>query len=148
MRYMLILSIMWCCIITGKEIKNIEIIDGDTIAYVENNKRTRVRLYGIDAPELHQPYGLEAKHKLKLLLRKKVTLHVITTDRYRREIGVLYVNKTCINTQMLLEGYAWYYPEASPKSTIYQYHEQYARDRKMGMWSSELQLVEPWLYRK
>lgn len=148
MKYLLVLTIMWCCISYSKEIKNIEVIDGDTVAYMEGTKRIRVRLYGIDAPELHQPYGLEAKYKLNLLIRKKAILHIVDIDMYEREIGVLYVNKMCVNTQMLIEGYAWYYPYTSPRSAILKQHEQYARDKKTGMWQSGLQLIEPWLYRK
>lgn len=61
MKIILILLVVLATIISAKEIKNIEVLDGDTIAYYENDKRVRVRLYGIDAPELDQKYGKESK---------------------------------------------------------------------------------------
>jgi len=147
MKIILILLVVLTTIISAKEIKNIEVLDGDTIAYYENDKRVRVRLYGIDAPELSQKYGEESKSKLKKLMRKKVELVVISLDLYKRELGLLYVNKICINSSMVLEGYAWYYPDTRPVCNIYKKHEEYARNKKLGIWKDPTN-IEPWIYRK
>ena len=52
--------------VSGKVIK---VIDGDTI-YVRDydNKTHKIRLAGIDAPEMSQPYGKESRsHLLELI---------------------------------------------------------------------------------
>ena len=147
MKVIIILLVVLATIISAKEIKNIEVLDGDTIAYYENDKRVRVRLYGIDAPELSQKYGEESKSKLKKLIRRKMELIVLSTDKYQREIGLLYVNKTCINSSMLLEGYAWYYVDSRPVCNLYKHHEEYARNKKLGIWK-DTDNIEPWIYRK
>ena len=42
-----------------------------------------VRLYGIDAPELAQPYGKEARQQLQSLVRRGgLRMEMIATDRY------------------------------------------------------------------
>lgn len=139
---LLVLSVCW-----SKEITKVEVLDGDTIAYMEDGKRVRVRLYGIDAPELEQIYGPEAKAKLKTLIRRKMELIVVNTDLYRREVGVLYAGGRCVNSQMILEGYAWHYPDTRPVCSLYKRHEEYARSKRIGMWQYPVN-IEPWLYRK
>lgn len=37
--------------------KVVKISDGDTITILQNKEQTKVRLYGIDAPEKKQDYG-------------------------------------------------------------------------------------------
>ena len=57
--------------------KVLYVSDGDTVAVkkIENNKETgnliKVRLYGIDAPELKQDYGYASKEFLMKLIRGK-----------------------------------------------------------------------------
>jgi endonuclease YncB( thermonuclease family) len=58
-----------------------EVIDGDTFYCIPKEKVTgvrihkdgsiSVRLYGIDAPEKDQPYGIEARNFLKELVKEK-----------------------------------------------------------------------------
>jgi micrococcal nuclease len=47
-----------------------------------------VRLDGIDAPELGQPFGQASKRALSdLVFDKQVTLHTTSTDRYKRTLA-------------------------------------------------------------
>ena len=47
-----------------------------------------VRLYGIDAPELAQPYGQESRKQLQSLVRRGgIRMEVIATDRYGRTVA-------------------------------------------------------------
>ena len=57
-------------IVTGKVIK---VADGDTLTLLtDSNKKIRIRLAGIDAPERKQPFGNSAKEILaKLVFQKK-----------------------------------------------------------------------------
>ena len=73
------LIIMLFCVnsFSANMYKVLYVSDGDTIAVkkTENNKETgnliKVRLYGIDAPELNQDYGYASKEFLIKLIRGK-----------------------------------------------------------------------------
>lgn len=48
------------------------VVDGDTLRVHDKFRGTiAIRLWGIDAPELHEPYGTASKHQLELLLANR-----------------------------------------------------------------------------
>ena len=51
--------------------KVISIHDGDTITILQGKQQIKVRLFGIDAPELKQPYGKKPKQFLANLVTGK-----------------------------------------------------------------------------
>lgn len=56
-------------------------IDGDSIVI----KKTQIRLFGVDAPELNHPYGRKAKSALFDLCRgNQITAHVLEEDAHGR----------------------------------------------------------------
>lgn len=52
--------------------KVVSIHDGDTITALQDKRQIKVRLYGIDAPELKQPYGKKSKQFLSNLITGKI----------------------------------------------------------------------------
>jgi len=65
-------------------------IDGDTLGIPEDNGRAyrRIRLAGIDAPEMSQPGGAEAKARLSARVRNRtLTIAPETIDRYGRYVA-------------------------------------------------------------
>jgi len=98
-----------------------KVSDGDTIhiATLEQTK-LKVRLYGIDAPEtpkinrqsghVHQPgqpYGEESWKALKdKIMGKQVRLEILDIDKYRRMVGMVWLDDRNINLEMVREGYA------------------------------------------
>ncbi len=59
------------------------VYDGDTIIVQADNQYYRIRLASIDAPELDQPYGLEAKRTLgKLVYNKPIIAYVIEIENF------------------------------------------------------------------
>lgn len=66
-----------------------QVIDGDTIEIVDaGGIRTRVRFRSVDAPELDEPGGLEAKAALEeQLLGQLVHVTPYARDRYGRLIA-------------------------------------------------------------
>ncbi|WP_245306157.1 thermonuclease family protein [Roseovarius aestuariivivens] len=59
-------------------------IDGDTLRI----RKTQVRLYGIDAPELNHPYGEKAKWALFGLCKgKTVQAEIVDVDHYGRKVA-------------------------------------------------------------
>ena len=95
--------------------KCVSVVEGDTIGVMKNGKKTRVRLYGIDAPEKCQDYGIKAKKFTSgLVYGKEVTVEVKGRDRYGRAIGRVFVNGTDVNLEIAKNGYAWHYKRYSP----------------------------------
>lgn len=84
--------------------------DGDTITILQNKEQTKVRLYGIDAPEKKQDYGQRSKQFLASLIAGQVVeVEPKGKDRYKRTLGIIYYKGQDINAQMVLNGYAWAY---------------------------------------
>mgnify|MGYP000785248733 FL=1 len=92
-------------------------------------------MYGIDAPELKQRYGKEAKKYLEnLILGKKVELKVLYEDRYKRKIARVYYDDKEINLEMLRSGNAWFYEYHAKKEKEYRRAYEKARREKIGLW--------------
>ncbi len=64
----------------------VAVADGDTITVLDsNNRKHRIRLGGIDAPEKSQSYGQRSKQSLsELVYDKNVTIQYEKQDRYGR----------------------------------------------------------------
>lgn len=126
----------------AEEIKYV--IDGDTVVLTSE---IRVRLIGINAPEVDhpeygrkgEPYGVEATEYLrKLLAGKKVRLESGTeaADKYGRTLAYLFLpDGLFVNRKMVEAGYAETY-----RRFDFVYKEEFlalekkARTQKIGMW--------------
>lgn len=125
--------------------KVVSIHDGDTITVLQNKQQIKVRLFGIDAPELKQPYGKKSKQFLaNLIAGKVVEVEPKGKDRYKRTLGIIHFKGQDINAQMALSGYAWAYVKYS---RIYVNQEKLARENKRGLWQSS-NPTPPWEWRK
>lgn len=125
--------------------KVIKISDGDTITVLNGKEQTKVRLYGIDAPEKKQDYGQKSRQFLaSLIAGQMVEVEPKGKDRYKRTLGTIYLNGKDINAQMVLNGYAWAYVKYS---RIYVDHEKMAREKKLGLWQSS-NPTPPWVWRR
>ena len=128
--------------LSGKVIK---VSDGDTITVLQGKQQVKVRLYGIDAPELKQPYGKKSKQFLaNLIAGEVVEVEENGKDRYKRTIGTIYLDDKDINAQMVENGYAWAYRKFSKK---YAPQESGAKYQKLGLWRDE-EPVPPWEWRR
>ena len=88
------------------------VIDGDTIVVKTNqNQKQKVRLWGIDAPEMRQKSGPKSGRFLTTLLTDQpVYIDVVTTDKYGRLVANVYdSNGVYINEEMIRIGLAWVY---------------------------------------
>tara|TARA_A100001391_G_C4886434_1_gene229621 strand:- start:42 stop:434 length:393 start_codon:yes stop_codon:yes gene_type:complete len=95
-------------IISSRDTRVTRVIDGDTFI---TNKGDRVRLIGVDAPELPSLRGIESKMYLHQLIDNKVvTLErdgiSDNKDKYGRLLRYVYLNKKDINLHMIKSGYA------------------------------------------
>lgn len=126
--------------------KVIKISDGDTITILtQQRKQIKVRFYGIDAPELKQPYGKKSKQFLaNLIAGEVVEVDENGKDRYKRTIGTIYLNGADINAQMVANGYAWAYRKFSKKYTA---QESQAKKQGLGLWRDK-EPIPPWEWRQ
>ena len=126
------------------------VADGDTIKI----SGERIRLKGIDAPETNQrckdasgesyDCGLVSTAALRTKIgRNSITCEGTTRDRYRRLLGICYLNKIDLNDWMVRNGYALVYTRYSHR---YASAEQEARDEFRGLWAGEF--IAPWNWRK
>ena len=124
------------------------ITDGDTIKIL--NKR--IRLYGVDAPEKKQiciknsqeyRCGQEATNALIKKVNEKTVVCKVQDklDRYKRYIGVCFLEDVNLNKWMVRNGYAIAYRRYSKD---YIKDENYAKENKIGLWSGYFIHPEKW----
>jgi len=125
--------------------KVIRVYDGDTIKAEGYDIEIKVRLVGIDAPEISrkkrqpgQPYSQQAKKYLAdLVLNKIVDIKGYGLDRYNRILGVIYLYPRNINLEMVKAGLAEVYRGKLPRAfdaAPYQRAEVEAWKSNRGMW--------------
>ena len=120
------------------------VMDGDTF----RSGSTRVRLWGIDAPEKGQPYADKARARLKELIEgKAVRLERKDRDQHSREVAIVYTGSTNINLQMVKEGLAWHYAYFAPDARDLAAAEKAARKKRKGLWADD-EPVNPYEFRK
>ena len=126
-----------------------KVLDGDTIEI----SGTRIRLFGIDAPENGQTCTIKRKpfrcdHAAASALADKIGARIVECapkdlDIYNRVVSVCLVEGEDINAWMVARGWALAYRQ---ESRDYLSQEERASDAKLGMWQGEFEL--PWNWRQ
>lgn len=85
--------------------------DGDTITVLSADRvQHKIRLAGIDAPELGQAWGKNARQALAdQVFGQDVKVVTSKRDRYNREIGKVLRAGKDINLGLVKAGMAWWY---------------------------------------
>jgi len=123
----------------GQTIKVTRIIDGDTF---ETETGDKVRLIGINAPEISDVFGEEAKRHLAELIEGK-TIEIRTDniskdrDRYNRLLRYVILNGTDINQLMIADGFAFAYLKYHfDKAEEYKQSQLTAKQNSNGIWGN------------
>jgi endonuclease YncB( thermonuclease family) len=129
--------------------KVIGVHDGDDITVLRDGYPEKVRLYGIDCPELGQDFGTKAKKTTsELCFGKTVTVKVREYDRYGRTIGIVILpGNINLSEALVSKGMAWWYREYAPDSKRLAELEKNARKAKVGLWSHP-NPIPPWEFRR
>ena len=133
-----------------------KIVDGDSI----HIKSYKIRLEGIDAPEMKQkckkPYlqimfftfqkdyncGQVSKKKLfQKIGNKPVKCILLGKDRYKRYLAKCFKGTVNLNRWMVRNGYAIAYRKYSKK---YVPDENFAKEEKIGLWGGTFIKPEKW----
>ena len=126
-----------------------KVVDGDTIKI----NGIKIRLSGIDAPELKQRCtwkngeyylcGEFSKSFLDFIEYEgvKIKCEYSNKDKYGRILGTCYKGKRDINSYMVEMGAAVAYKKYSKK---YIAEEEFAKENKLGIWSGDFIRPEEW----
>lgn len=123
------------------------VYDGDTVRLTDG---TRIRLAGIDAPEVPhpnrpgEPFGEASSQALSAMLAKthnriRVEVAQDSHDHYGRELAYLYLpDGQSIQSTLIDKGLAMaiYMPPNLTHADCFAAHERHARGRHVGIWSS------------
>jgi endonuclease YncB( thermonuclease family) len=142
--------------------KVVAVHDGDTVTVLDAARKPwKIRLMGIDAPELGQAFGNDTKGVLSAYVYgKKVIVHSRKTDRYGRVVGQVILEQPIKDLYLAFDaglrqvsmGLAWHYkafePEQSPEDRrVYAEVERSARRERIGLWS-QASPTPPWKFRR
>jgi micrococcal nuclease len=113
------------------------VTDGDSI-WVRSARGApkQLRIRGIDAPEICQPFGREAQAALQAqVLHREVTVKTSGRDDYRRLLAQVSLRGDDVGAWMVSQGYAWAHRWHKRPSGPYAALEADARSARRGLWS-------------
>jgi len=132
----------------------VKVADGDTITLQDDQgQKHRIRLAGIDAPEMNQPYGFSSHNNLRsLVARRFVMVEYEKRDRYKRIVGKVLVDGLDVCLEQVKAGLAWHYKfyqrEQSKRDRhLYTEHENDAQLNLLGLWADS-EPMPPWEWRR
>lgn len=133
--------------------KVIEVNSGDVITISNLNRPVRVKLMGVDAPEMNQLFGdVAKKHLSDLVFEKSVLVEYAGIASDSSLTGRVLLNDSDIGAQMIRDGAAWFEPNTGNRLNptnreVYEQSELAARNEKRGLWQQE-NPVAPWEFVK
>jgi micrococcal nuclease len=120
------------------------VVDGDTIVVrLENGIRERVRLIGIDSPEMGECFADEARAALAELLPRgravAMTTDVSDRDRFQRLLRHLWVAGMHINEELVRRGFAIAkeYPPDVAMAGVLRDAQREAQEAAAGLWAPD-----------
>ena len=123
-----------------------EVVSGDTLKVNYEGGLYYVRLYGVEAPKLNQPYGGAAKEATSnLVLGRSVDVNRIYADG-NVDVAIVYVHdQYSVQAYLTGAGLAWVHNAACKEDICvrWQSMETQARDAEYGLWASA-NPVPPW----
>lgn len=136
-----------------------EVYDGDTIRAEGHGTEIRVRMAGIDAPEIHkdvrekgQPYGQEAREYLEsMILNKHVQITSYGYDRHDLILGTIFLDGKNINLEMARAGLAEVQQQEAPADFLLEpliEAEKQAQSNQKGIWAQGEGYMSPGEWRQ
>ncbi len=131
-------------------IEVVKVYDGDTI---ELKDGTKVRLIGVDAPEVESPYthaepgGDQSRDSVKAMLlgqRVRVVQGPQPFDKYGRSLGYVYLGDVLVNGRIIRDGWARAYRRYDYREReLFIAYEKEAQARRLGLWGASTRSARP-----
>ena len=124
---------------SNQNLSVVEVSDGDTLKLSDGKT---FRLYGVNAPEVKEPYYEEAKvFTQNLILGKEISFEQeanYKVDKFGRELGYVFVDGVNLNLELVRNGLARVVLYEKRAKIKYQDEllsaEKVAREKRMGVW--------------
>ena len=128
------------------------ISDGDTFSIRHQGNIFKIRVFGIDCPEMGQTYGEEAKAFAQRILPigQAVKWEYLYTDRFKRVVAIVYLSDgSTLQEALIQEGLAWVYERYCDRPICEDWRsmESQARAKGAGLWL-RADSIPPWEWRK
>ena len=133
--------------------------DGDTITVNSGWGKEKIRLCGVDAPELSQPLGTQSRDNLRSLIAaagNQVNLMPVAKDRYGRTVAEVFTSlkggqEQFLQEEQLKTGMAYVmerYLSDCPNADVMRSAEAIANRSHVGVWGGGGNYQKPWDYRR
>ncbi|HLD24308.1 MAG TPA: thermonuclease family protein [Patescibacteria group bacterium] len=119
----------------------VSVHDGDTFTLANGD---RIKLIGVDAPELDNCMGKEAQEYLRsMVLHKRIFISEDKCDTYGRRMGLVWLGPGSVNHQVIMNGYAR--PDYTPNSISDSLKSAYAhaKQAELGIHSPTCKKISP-----
>lgn len=126
------------------------VFDGDTLAASCPSGQIKVRVFGIDAPEMKQePWGDRSREALRGLLPRlgAIKLRVMDQDRYGRTVAQVVAGDQDLGLEMVRQGWAIVYQQYND-SPLYQQAQAEAKQARRGIWVKSGSQQDPAAWRR
>lgn len=121
-------------------VKVLGVIDGDTLVL---EGKVRLRLRGVDAPELTFCGGAEAKQALESLVSdQRVVVSEQIIDQRGRPMGLVTVGDTLVNEAILQQGWGRFHSDDTSAREALKTAYETAKAQSLGIWSSACRQTE------
>lgn len=140
------------------EVVENSIYDGDTFRVRCNGREQKIRLCGIDAPEVKQLLGIESRDYLRSLVAQakgQVIVIEMDRDKYNRSVAEVLLDtpsgEQSVQEEMLKAGFAYHYKQYSGNChnrDVFASAEEMGRSLSRGVWKLPGGGERPWDYRK
>lgn len=138
------------------QVKPGSVYDGDTLRVIRSSEEKKIRFACIDAPEVKQAGGIEARDYLRSLLssaNNQVYVEPVDEDRYGRTVALLWIDrgkgKELVQQIQVESGTVWAYERYKDNCNQWKAIDngmKQAQAARSGIWAGNPQ--SPWLWRK
>lgn len=126
------------------------VYDGDTLTASCPSGEVKVRMFGIDPPEMKQePWGDRSREALRGLLPRfgSITLRVVDQDRYGRTVAQVIADERDVGLEMVRQGRAVMYEQYND-SPDYRQAQAEAKQARRGIWEKPGGQQDPAAWRR
>ena len=120
---------------TDNSILVLEVIDGDTILL---DGKVKLRLRHLDAPEIDNCKGKQAKEFLERLVKgEKIIIQEKILDQRGRPLALIYLGNVLVNQRILEAGLARYHHDQTTQEDLLKQIGLEVKAEKIGIYSPE-----------